>query len=71
MNTSIDSKNDLTSNPVDLKFMNIEKYCNYNKTLRVTAFVLWFINNLKGHSKKTNTNLLAITVFPLNAPDPY
>ena len=41
----------------DLKFMNIEKYCTYSKMLRVTAYVLRFINNLKGRSKKTNTNL--------------
>ena len=33
MNTSIDSKNDLKSNPFDLKFMNIEKYCTYSKML--------------------------------------
>ena len=65
MNTSIDSKNDLTSNPVDLKYMNNEKYCNHGKMLRVTAFVLQFINNLKGHSKKTNSNLSTITVVPL------
>ena len=57
MNTSIDSKNDLKSNSVDLKFMNMEKYCNYSKMLIVTASVLRFINNLKGRSKKTNTNL--------------
>ena len=57
MNTSINSKNDLKSNSVDLKFMNMEKYCNYSKMLIVTASVLRFINNLKGRSKKTNTNL--------------
>ena len=57
MNTSIDSKNDLKSNSVDVKFMNMEKYCNYSKMLIVTASVLRFINNLKGRSKKTNTNL--------------
>ena len=57
MNTSIDSKNDLKSNSVDVKFMNMEKYCNYSKMLIVTASVLRFINNLKGRSKKANTNL--------------
>ena len=31
MNTSIDSQNDLKSNPIDLKFMNIEKYCIHGK----------------------------------------
>ena len=40
MNTSIDSKNDLKRNLVDLKFMNIAKYCTYSKMLRVTAYVL-------------------------------
>ena len=56
-NTSNDSKTDLKSNPVNLKFMNIEKYCTYSKRLRVTAYVLKFINNLKGQSKKSNNNL--------------
>ena len=37
MNTSSDSKNHLKSNAVDLKFMNIEKYCAYSKMLRVAA----------------------------------
>ena len=37
--------------------MNIEKYCTYSKRLRVTAYVLQFINNLKGQSKKSNNNL--------------
>ena len=37
--------------------MNSEKYCTYCKMLRVTAYVLRFINNLKACSKKTNTNL--------------
>ena len=40
MNISIDSKNDLKSNLVDLKFMNIEKSCTYSKMLRVTAYML-------------------------------
>ena len=52
MKTSTDSKNDLKSNSVDLKFMNFEKYCNYSKMLRVAAYVLRFINNLKGRSKR-------------------
>ena len=37
--------------------MNIEKYCTYSKRLRVTAYVIKFINNLKGQSKKSNNNL--------------
>ena len=57
VNTSTDSNNDFKSNPVDLKFMNIEKYCTYSKILRVIAYVLRFINTLQGRSKKTNTNL--------------
>ena len=64
MNTSIDSKNDLKSNPVDLKFMNIEKYYSYSKMLKETAYVLRFINNLKGRSKKTNTNLSTFITKP-------
>ena len=57
MKTSIDSKNDLENNPVELKFMNIGKYFTDSKMLRVTAHLLRFINNSKGISKKTNANL--------------
>ena len=37
MITSNKKNNDLKSNLVDLKFMNIEKYSTYSKTIRVTA----------------------------------
>ena len=58
--TSIDSKHDLKTNSIDLKFINIEKYCPYDKILKVTAYVLRSFNNLKGCSRKKNTNLLTL-----------
>ena len=41
MNTFLDSKNDLKSNSVDLKFMNIGKYCTYSKMLGVIQLMCY------------------------------
>ena len=47
----------ISENVINLDIMNISSYNSYNKLLRVTAFVLRFISNLKRKTKKDKLNL--------------